>query len=71
MSVVHRLQQKWLEQGNVASLRDASATSACMDRRIRRQAVATAEATPAAFCNLCKISLVYPYRPELVFVDGC
>ncbi|UYV72360.1 hypothetical protein LAZ67_9002778 [Cordylochernes scorpioides] len=42
-SMVHRLWRRWLEQGNVAINRNVGATrvtSACVDRRILRQAVA-------------------------------
>ncbi|UYV65822.1 hypothetical protein LAZ67_3005564 [Cordylochernes scorpioides] len=51
-STVHRLWRRWLEQGNVAIYRNAGATrvtSARVDRRILRQAVAAPQATCTAF----------------------
>ncbi|UYV65083.1 hypothetical protein LAZ67_3003062 [Cordylochernes scorpioides] len=50
-STVHRLWRRWLEQGNVAIYRNAGATrvtSARVDRRILRQAVAASQATCTA-----------------------
>ncbi|UYV68823.1 GPRMGL2 [Cordylochernes scorpioides] len=50
-STVHRLRRRWLEQGNVAIYRNAGATrvtSARVDRRILRQAVAAPQATCTA-----------------------
>ncbi|UYV73961.1 hypothetical protein LAZ67_11001607 [Cordylochernes scorpioides] len=50
-STVHRLWRRWLEQGNVAIYRNVSATrvtSARVDRRILRQAVAAPQATCTA-----------------------
>ncbi|UYV63340.1 TIGD4 [Cordylochernes scorpioides] len=50
-STVHRLWRRWLEQGNVAIYRNAGATrvtSARVDRRILRQAVAAPQATCTA-----------------------
>ncbi|UYV62480.1 Transposase [Cordylochernes scorpioides] len=50
-STVHRLWRRWLEQGNVAIYRNADATrvtSARVDRRILRQAVAAPQATCTA-----------------------
>ncbi|UYV83090.1 hypothetical protein LAZ67_22002170 [Cordylochernes scorpioides] len=50
-STVHRLWRRWLEQGNVAIYRNAGATrvtSALVDRRILRQAVAAPQATCTA-----------------------
>ncbi|UYV71280.1 hypothetical protein LAZ67_8002483 [Cordylochernes scorpioides] len=50
-STVHRLWRRWLEQGNVAIYRNVGATrvtSACVDRRILRQAVAAPQATCTA-----------------------
>ncbi|UYV77921.1 Transposase [Cordylochernes scorpioides] len=50
-STVHRLWRRWLEQGNVAIYRNAGATrvtSARVDRRILRQAVAGPQATCTA-----------------------
>ncbi|UYV75492.1 SETMAR [Cordylochernes scorpioides] len=50
-STVHRLWRRWLEQGNVAIYRNVGATrvtSARVDRRILRQAVATPQATCTA-----------------------
>ncbi|UYV71386.1 hypothetical protein LAZ67_8002914 [Cordylochernes scorpioides] len=50
-STVHRLWRGWLEQGNVAIYRNAGATrvtSARVDRRILRQAVAAPQATCTA-----------------------
>ncbi|UYV81598.1 hypothetical protein LAZ67_20001652 [Cordylochernes scorpioides] len=50
-STVHRLRRRWLEQGNVAIYRNAGATrvtSARLDRRILRQAVAAQQATCTA-----------------------
>ncbi|UYV77755.1 hypothetical protein LAZ67_15002168 [Cordylochernes scorpioides] len=50
-STVHRLWRRWLEQGNVAIYRNVGATrvtSARMDRRILRQAVAAPQATCTA-----------------------
>ncbi|UYV67574.1 ADCY1 [Cordylochernes scorpioides] len=50
-STVHRLWRRWLEQGNVAIYGNAGATrvtSARMDRRILRQAVAAPQATCTA-----------------------
>ncbi|UYV65057.1 hypothetical protein LAZ67_3003000, partial [Cordylochernes scorpioides] len=50
-STVHRLWRRWLEQGNVAILRNVGATrvtSARVDRRILRQAVAAPQATCTA-----------------------
>ncbi|UYV73395.1 hypothetical protein LAZ67_10003030, partial [Cordylochernes scorpioides] len=50
-STVHRLWRRWLEQGNVAIYRNVGATrvtSARVDRRILRQAVAAAQATCTA-----------------------
>ncbi|UYV85013.1 hypothetical protein LAZ67_X004252 [Cordylochernes scorpioides] len=50
-STVHRLWRRWLEQGNVAIYRNVGATrvtSARVDRRIRRQAVAAPQATCTA-----------------------
>ncbi|UYV84066.1 hypothetical protein LAZ67_X001042, partial [Cordylochernes scorpioides] len=50
-STVHRLWRRWLEQGNVAIYRNADATrvtSARVDRRIIRQAVAAPQATCTA-----------------------
>ncbi|UYV74550.1 GIGYF1 [Cordylochernes scorpioides] len=47
-STVHRLWRRWLEQGNVAIYRNVGATrvtSARVDRRILRQAVAVPQAT--------------------------
>ncbi|UYV72326.1 hypothetical protein LAZ67_9002653 [Cordylochernes scorpioides] len=47
-STVHRLWRRWLEQGNVAIYRNVDATrvtSARVDRRILRQAVAAPQAT--------------------------
>ncbi|UYV69117.1 VRK1 [Cordylochernes scorpioides] len=51
-STVHRLWRRWLEQGNVAIYRNVGATrvtSARVDRRILRQAVAAPQATCTAF----------------------
>ncbi|UYV73116.1 hypothetical protein LAZ67_10001869 [Cordylochernes scorpioides] len=51
VSTVHRLWRRWLEQGNVAIYRNAGATrvtSARVDRRILRQAVAAPQATCTA-----------------------
>ncbi|UYV65290.1 K02A2.6-like [Cordylochernes scorpioides] len=51
-STVHRLWRRWLKQGNVAIYRNAGATrvtSARVDRRILRQAVAAPQATCTAF----------------------
>ncbi|UYV65499.1 K02A2.6-like, partial [Cordylochernes scorpioides] len=50
-STVHRMWRRWLEQGNVAIYRNAGATrvtSARVDRRILRQAVAAPQATCTA-----------------------
>ncbi|UYV80571.1 Transposase [Cordylochernes scorpioides] len=50
-STVHRLWRRWLEQGNVAIYRNVGATrvtSARVDRRILRQAVAASKATCTA-----------------------
>ncbi|UYV77463.1 hypothetical protein LAZ67_15001095 [Cordylochernes scorpioides] len=50
-STVHRLWRRWLEQGNVAIYRNVGATrvtSAHVDRRILRQAVAAPQATCTA-----------------------
>ncbi|UYV61725.1 hypothetical protein LAZ67_1006166, partial [Cordylochernes scorpioides] len=50
-STVHRLWRRWLEQGNVAIYRNAGATrvtSARVDRRILRHAVAAPQATCTA-----------------------
>ncbi|UYV80808.1 hypothetical protein LAZ67_19001838 [Cordylochernes scorpioides] len=50
-STVHQLWRRWLEQGNVAIYRNAGATrvtSARVDRRILRQAVAAPQATCTA-----------------------
>ncbi|UYV82088.1 hypothetical protein LAZ67_21000798 [Cordylochernes scorpioides] len=50
-STVHRLWRRWLEQGNLAIYRNVSATrvtSARVDRRILRQAVAAPQATCTA-----------------------
>ncbi|UYV79004.1 hypothetical protein LAZ67_17000620, partial [Cordylochernes scorpioides] len=50
-STVHRLSRRWLEQGNVAIYRNVGATrvtSARVDRRILRQAVAAPQATCTA-----------------------
>ncbi|UYV62057.1 hypothetical protein LAZ67_1007668 [Cordylochernes scorpioides] len=50
-STVHRLWKRWLEQGNVAIYRNVGATrvtSARVDRRILRQAVAAPQATCTA-----------------------
>ncbi|UYV80594.1 hypothetical protein LAZ67_19000892 [Cordylochernes scorpioides] len=50
-STVHRLWRRWLEQGNVAIYRNAGGTrvtSARVDRRILRQAVAAPQATCTA-----------------------
>ncbi|UYV80569.1 hypothetical protein LAZ67_19000737 [Cordylochernes scorpioides] len=50
-STVHRLWRRWLEQGNVAIYRNAGetrVTSARVDRRILRQAVAAPQATCTA-----------------------
>ncbi|UYV61907.1 hypothetical protein LAZ67_1007032 [Cordylochernes scorpioides] len=50
-STVHRLWRRWLEQGNVAIYRNVGATrvtSARVDRRILRQAVAATQATCTA-----------------------
>ncbi|UYV73402.1 hypothetical protein LAZ67_10003056 [Cordylochernes scorpioides] len=50
-STVHRLWRRWLEQGNVAIYRNVGATrvtSALVDRRILRQAVAAPQATCTA-----------------------
>ncbi|UYV82717.1 K02A2.6-like, partial [Cordylochernes scorpioides] len=50
-STVHRLGRRWLEQGNVAIYRNVGATrvtSARVDRRILRQAVAAPQATCTA-----------------------
>ncbi|UYV84548.1 hypothetical protein LAZ67_X002590, partial [Cordylochernes scorpioides] len=50
-STVHRLWRRWLEQGNLAIYRNAGATrvtSARVDRRILRQAVAAPQATCTA-----------------------
>ncbi|UYV65486.1 hypothetical protein LAZ67_3004489 [Cordylochernes scorpioides] len=50
-STVHRLWRRWLEQGNVAIYRNVGATrvtSARVDRRILRQAVAALQATCTA-----------------------
>ncbi|UYV63376.1 hypothetical protein LAZ67_2003894 [Cordylochernes scorpioides] len=50
-STVHRLWRRWLEQGNVAISRNVGATrvtSARVDRRILRQAVAAPQATCTA-----------------------
>ncbi|UYV83266.1 hypothetical protein LAZ67_23000336 [Cordylochernes scorpioides] len=50
-STVHRLWRRWLEQGNVAIYRNAGATrvtSARVDRRILRQAVAAPQASCTA-----------------------
>ncbi|UYV71113.1 hypothetical protein LAZ67_8001784, partial [Cordylochernes scorpioides] len=51
VSTVHRLWRRWLEQGNVAINRNVGATrvtSARVDRRILRQAVAAPQATCTA-----------------------
>ncbi|UYV74350.1 hypothetical protein LAZ67_11003179 [Cordylochernes scorpioides] len=57
-STVHRLWRRWLEQGNVAIYRNAGATrvtSARVDRRILRQAVAAPQATCTAILqHVCK-----------------
>ncbi|UYV84525.1 hypothetical protein LAZ67_X002474 [Cordylochernes scorpioides] len=50
-STVHRLWRRWLEQGNVAIYKNVGATrvtSARVDRRILRQAVAASQATCTA-----------------------
>ncbi|UYV84096.1 hypothetical protein LAZ67_X001160 [Cordylochernes scorpioides] len=53
-SKVHRLWRRWLEQGNVAIYRNVGATrvtSARVDRRILRQAVAAPQATCTAILH--------------------
>ncbi|UYV76642.1 HPRT1 [Cordylochernes scorpioides] len=59
-STVHRLWRRWLEQGNVAIYRNVGATrvtSACVDRRILRQAVAAPQATCTAILQHVKDTL--------------
>ncbi|UYV61476.1 hypothetical protein LAZ67_1004991, partial [Cordylochernes scorpioides] len=59
-STVHRLWRRWLEQGNVAIYRNVGATrvtSARVDRRILRQAVAAPQATCTAILQLVQDTL--------------
>ncbi|UYV79066.1 hypothetical protein LAZ67_17000982 [Cordylochernes scorpioides] len=59
-STVHRLWRRWLEQGNVAIYRNVGATrvtSARVDRRILRQAVAAPQATCTAILQHVKDTL--------------
>ncbi|UYV78715.1 K02A2.6-like [Cordylochernes scorpioides] len=59
-STVHRLWRRWLEQGNVAIYRNVGATrvtSARVDRRILRQAVAAPQATCTAILQYVQDTL--------------
>ncbi|UYV84064.1 hypothetical protein LAZ67_X001034 [Cordylochernes scorpioides] len=59
-STVHRLWRRWLEQGNVAIYRNVGATrvtSARVDRRILRQAVAAPQATCTAILQHVQATL--------------
>ncbi|KFM59781.1 hypothetical protein X975_08506, partial [Stegodyphus mimosarum] len=59
-STVHRLWRTRLEQGNVGRKRGAvRVTSACLDRRIRRQAVGSSKSLVPRFCSMCKIPWMF------------
>lgn len=68
-STVHRLWRRWLEQGNVARLRGAGAatvTSARVDRRIRRQAVAAPQATSTSILQHVQDTLDVPISTRTI-----
>ncbi|UYV66494.1 hypothetical protein LAZ67_4001874 [Cordylochernes scorpioides] len=71
-STVHRLWRRWLEQRNVAIYRNVGATrvtSARVDRRILRQAVAAPQATCTAILQHVQDTLDHSIRPEPFPVD--
>ncbi|KFM68419.1 Transposable element Tc1 transposase, partial [Stegodyphus mimosarum] len=68
-SMVHRLWRTWLEQGNVGRRRDAGAarvTSARLDRRIRRQAVAVPQVTCTAILQPVQDTLDVPVSTRTI-----
>ncbi|KFM75199.1 Transposable element Tcb1 transposase, partial [Stegodyphus mimosarum] len=68
-STVHRLWRTWLEEGNVRKRRGAGAarvTSACVDRRIRRQAVAVPEVTCTAILQHVQDTLHLPVSTRTI-----
>ncbi|UYV70298.1 hypothetical protein LAZ67_7002452 [Cordylochernes scorpioides] len=69
-STVHRLWRRWLEQGNVAIYRNAGATrvtSARVDRRILRQAVAAPQATCTAILQHVQDTLDHSISTRTIF----
>ncbi|UYV62692.1 hypothetical protein LAZ67_2001586 [Cordylochernes scorpioides] len=69
-STVHRLWRRWLEQGNVAIYRNVGATrvtSARVDRRILRQAVAAPQATCTAILQHVQDTLDYSISTRTIF----
>ncbi|UYV84347.1 hypothetical protein LAZ67_X001911, partial [Cordylochernes scorpioides] len=69
-STVHRLWRRWLEQGNVAIYRNAGAirvTSARVDRRILRQAVAAPQATCTATLQHVQDTLDHSISTRTIF----
>ena len=68
-STVHRLWRTWLEQGNVARLRGVGAarvTSARVDRRIRRQAVADPQVTCTSILQHVQDTLDVPVSTRTI-----
>ncbi|UYV67683.1 hypothetical protein LAZ67_5001582, partial [Cordylochernes scorpioides] len=69
-STVHRLWRRWLEQGNVAINRNVGATrvtSARVDRRILRQAVAAPQATCTAILQHVQDTLDHSISTRTIF----
>ncbi|UYV63635.1 hypothetical protein LAZ67_2005108 [Cordylochernes scorpioides] len=69
-STVHRLWRRWLEQGNVAIYRNVGATrvtSARVDRRILRQAVAAPQATCTAILQHVQDTLDHSISTRTIF----
>ncbi|UYV78495.1 LSAMP [Cordylochernes scorpioides] len=69
-STVHRLWRRWLEQGNVAIYRNVGATrvtSARVDRRILRQAVAAPQATCTAILQHVQYTLDHSISTRTIY----
>ncbi|UYV83620.1 hypothetical protein LAZ67_23001706 [Cordylochernes scorpioides] len=69
-STVHRLWRRWLEQGNVAIYRNVGATrvtSARVDRRILRQAVAAPQATCTAILQHVQDTLDHSISTRTIY----
>ncbi|UYV61479.1 hypothetical protein LAZ67_1005000 [Cordylochernes scorpioides] len=69
-STVHRLWRRWLDQGNVAIYRNVGATrvtSARVDRRIVRQAVAAPQATCTAILQHVQDTLDHSISTRTIF----